>query len=342
MESIRVCSSPKTIVYSFVVADMFHYGHLQLLKTAKSLGEYHICGVINDEAVEQYKKRVISNVEERKAVLESIKCIDRVIIQNDKDPTENLKKIHEQYPDAKLILVHGNDWKKIPGREYIESIDGDIIQPEYYKRLSDNRIVDKIYNDGESHFENFTEHFHINGVTYYKPRTSGRVISTKADTLQYLSGALAKSRIEDTFVFRVSDWKKDRRSVIEQINKQFQGKVVIRSSAINEDSETSSMAGYYHSELNVLPYECEQLTMAINLVIDSYADKGWQHERNQVLVQTQTNHVVCSGVVFTCNPKNGEPYYIINYDDVSGRTDTVTSGLGAKMIELSRYANVTE
>ena len=41
----------KTIVYSFVVGDLFHYGHLQILEKANEIGNYHICGVLTDKAV---------------------------------------------------------------------------------------------------------------------------------------------------------------------------------------------------------------------------------------------------------------------------------------------------
>ena len=40
------------------------------------------------------------------------------------------------------------------------------------------------------------------------------------------------------------------------------------------------------------------------------------------------DNVSMSGVVFTCEVKTGSPYYVINYDDVTGRTDTVTAGEG--------------
>ena len=40
----------KKVVYSPVVADLFHYGHLQSLKFANTQGDYHICGVLTDQA----------------------------------------------------------------------------------------------------------------------------------------------------------------------------------------------------------------------------------------------------------------------------------------------------
>jgi len=46
----------------------------------------------------------------------------------------------------------------------------------------------------------------------------------------------------------------------------------------------------------------------------------------QVLIQPFISNVAMSGVIFTCDLFTGAPYYIINYDDVSGRPDSITSG----------------
>ena len=66
------------------------------------------------------------------------------MVQSALDPTENLKKIHEQFEDAKLILVCGSNWKKVPGLEYIKKIKGEIAQPPFYEKLSANNIINKI------------------------------------------------------------------------------------------------------------------------------------------------------------------------------------------------------
>ena len=135
----------KSIVYTPVTGDLFHYGHLRLLETANNLGNFHICGVLTDEAIASYKKEPIAGLKERKANLSSLRCVDMVMTQEQLDPTENLKKIHEQFENAKLVLVIGSNWKKVPGVEYIKKINGEIIQPPFYKKLSTDNIVNKIF-----------------------------------------------------------------------------------------------------------------------------------------------------------------------------------------------------
>ena len=130
----------KTIVYSFVVADLFHYGHLQILEKANEFGNYHICGVLTDKAVLEYKDKTATSFEERKAIISNLRCVDMVMSQTTKDTTENLKKIHEQFPTSKIILVHGTDWNKIPGEEYIKKIKGDVKKIPYYSNLSEEKI----------------------------------------------------------------------------------------------------------------------------------------------------------------------------------------------------------
>ena len=134
----------KTIVYSFVVGDLFHYGHLRLLEKANSLGDYHICGVLTDKGASEYRKEPIATFEERKAIISNLRCVDMVIPQTSKDPTENLKKIYGQFNKPKIILVHGSNWKKIPGEAFIKKIKGEIVKPTYYSKLADHKVLAEI------------------------------------------------------------------------------------------------------------------------------------------------------------------------------------------------------
>ena len=97
----------QSIIYTYLMGDMLHYGHLRVLKKARDLAEYHICGVLSDRIAKKWQVPMICSYEERKAVIEELGCVDKVICQDSIDPTENLKRIHAKYPDAKLILLQG-------------------------------------------------------------------------------------------------------------------------------------------------------------------------------------------------------------------------------------------
>lgn len=134
----------KTIVYSFVVADLFNYGHLHFLEKSNELGDYHICGVLTDKAASEYRDVPVANFEERKAIISNLRCIDMIMSQTSKSPEENIKKIHEEFPNSKIILVHGSNWDKIPGEEYVKKIGGEVIKLPYYSKLSDKYVQEEI------------------------------------------------------------------------------------------------------------------------------------------------------------------------------------------------------
>ncbi len=58
-------SPPQTIAYSFLIADLIHFGHTNMLKTGRKFADYHICGVISDEVVEKWISPKICNYKER-------------------------------------------------------------------------------------------------------------------------------------------------------------------------------------------------------------------------------------------------------------------------------------
>ncbi len=332
--------SPDRIAYTPVVADLFHYGHLNVLETAREESDYHVCGVITDEAANTYRPRPISNYEEREAVVEAVEYVDEVMAQNDRDPTDNLRQLHEKYPDAEILLVHGDDWEDVPGHEYVESIGGRVIQPSYYERLSDDKIAKEVSRGGarSQHYELFTEHFRVGDVEYFD-RTDDRrkILSTKADTLKTLQPLLDKSRIEETFVFNVGDWRDDADTVVEEIQNKFVPEdIVVRSSSVNEDTFESSNAGNFESVLDVDSTDSRELKDAVEDVIESYEQEASAFVDDQVLVQRQTQDVAVSGVVFTRGLEDDAPYYVINYDDSTGKTDTVTSGHRTEKVRVFR------
>ena len=150
------------------------------------------------------------------------------------------------------------------------------------------------------------------------------ILGTKSETLQRLQGMLTLSRIEDQVSFLIDDWAASQEDVIKRIQNQFKYKILlVRSSALSEDGFTHSNAGAYTSILNVDGSSQKSLKIAINEVISSYPDS---FKDNQVLVQPMLSNVRASGVVFTRTLVFGAPYYMINYDDVTGSTESITNG----------------
>ena len=94
------------IGYTTGVFDMFHIGHLNILRRAKEQCEYLIVGVSTDEVVQEYKNKTpIIPFEERCAIVEAIKYVDKVVPQ----ATMDKKVAHEKY--GFHALFHGSDWQ---------------------------------------------------------------------------------------------------------------------------------------------------------------------------------------------------------------------------------------
>ena len=91
--------------YTTGVFDLFHVGHLRILKRAKQNCDKLIVGVTTDELVAyKYKKAVIS-FNERVEIVKEIKCVDRVVPQKSMDKMEAWKKIKFD------VMFVGDDWK---------------------------------------------------------------------------------------------------------------------------------------------------------------------------------------------------------------------------------------
>ena len=96
----------KIIGYTTGVFDMFHIGHLNILKRAKEQCDYLIVGVSTDEVVEEYKKKTpIIKFEERIAIVEAIKYVDEVVPQTTMDKMEAWKQLKFD------VMFDGSDWK---------------------------------------------------------------------------------------------------------------------------------------------------------------------------------------------------------------------------------------
>ena len=92
--------------YTAGVFDLFHIGHLNILRKAKEQCDYLIVGVSTDEVVLDYKqKKPIIPFEERIAIVESIKYVDEAVPQTSRDKLAAWKKFKFN------ALFVGDDWK---------------------------------------------------------------------------------------------------------------------------------------------------------------------------------------------------------------------------------------
>jgi hypothetical protein len=152
---------------------------------------------------------------------------------------------------------------------------------------------------------------------------------TKGETLARLAPLVADASFCAQILFSVADWKRDADGLVRQIMDKFgDGLLVVRSSGQSEDTHASSMAGVFDSVISV-ELTADAITRAVETVMASY---GNGPDSNQILVQPMISNVEISGVVVTRELTVGGPYFVINYDDFSGRTDTVTSGAESKAL----------
>ena len=97
------------IGYTQGVFDMFHIGHLNLLKQAKEHCDILIVGVNSDDLVRRYKhKSTIIDENQRVNIISSIRYVDKAVIVNTLDKVDALKKFKFD------VLFIGDDWKGNP------------------------------------------------------------------------------------------------------------------------------------------------------------------------------------------------------------------------------------
>ena len=95
------------IIFTNGCFDLFHYGHLELLRQARMMGNYLIVGINSDSSIKRLKgfRRPIIPEGERYTIIAELKCVDEAIIFDEDTPYELIKKVN---PD---IIVKGGDYK---------------------------------------------------------------------------------------------------------------------------------------------------------------------------------------------------------------------------------------
>jgi len=88
-----------------MVADLFHFGHVNFLRQAREHGDYLLVGIHADEVVQSYKRKPIFTMEERVASVEGCRYVDEVI------PNAPLTVSREWIEQHKIdVVMHGDDF----------------------------------------------------------------------------------------------------------------------------------------------------------------------------------------------------------------------------------------
>ena len=131
------------IGYTTGVFDMFHIGHLNILRRAKEQCDYLIVGVSTDELVKEYKNKTpIIPFEERAEIVQSIDCVDRVIAQENRDKYEAWRELKFD------VMFVGDDWKGKPlfmkVEEEFKKVGVDVVYFPYTKDTSSTILREKL------------------------------------------------------------------------------------------------------------------------------------------------------------------------------------------------------
>lgn len=125
------------------VYDMFHVGHLNMIKEAKKHCDYLIVGVHSDEIVEGYKNRkTVINENDRREIIEAIRYVDKAVINRTRDKMELFKEHNFD------VVFIGDDWKGTERWNNFEKILAEVgIAVEYIpytKGISTTQIREKL------------------------------------------------------------------------------------------------------------------------------------------------------------------------------------------------------
>lgn len=129
--------------YTTGVFDMFHIGHLNLLKRAKELCDFLIVGITTDELCFSRKKKYPIICEtERMAIIAELRCVDQVVLQKNMDKLAAVKKYKVD------VVFVGSDWKGTPSWNSYEkdfaTANCSVMYLEHTEGISSTILRDKL------------------------------------------------------------------------------------------------------------------------------------------------------------------------------------------------------
>jgi glycerol-3-phosphate cytidylyltransferase len=134
-------------IYVIGVFDLFHKGHVELLKRSKDLGEKLIVAINGDEMVASYKRAPFFSESDRLEIIKACRYVDEAFIINGYD---NKKYLLQYNIDA---IVHGDDWEKNSymkqirvTKKFLEVNDIDLVLLPYTEGISTSELITSIIN----------------------------------------------------------------------------------------------------------------------------------------------------------------------------------------------------
>ena len=130
-------------VLTYGTFDLLHFGHIEILRRAKELGDYLIVAVSTDEFNEIKGKKAYHNYESRKKMLEAIRYVDLIIPEND------WKQKRNDVIDYKVdVVVMGSDWENNENFECLRDICEVIYLPRT-PEISTTQIKEDLHHTEE-------------------------------------------------------------------------------------------------------------------------------------------------------------------------------------------------
>ncbi len=128
-------------VLTFMVGDIFHIGHLNILEKAKSLGDYLIVGIPTSWTIKEHikNKTPIFSAEERLRIIQALAIVNFAFIYTDSDALK--ESIYLINPD---IVCRGDDNKDFVGKQAAEICGAEIVFFPYTKGISTTKIGEKL------------------------------------------------------------------------------------------------------------------------------------------------------------------------------------------------------
>ena len=170
----------KKIGYTQGTFDMFHIGHLNLIRNAKKHCDYLIVGVNADDLVESYKnKRPIVPLEERAEIVRAIRYVDEVIVTTTLDKKQVWEKVHFNE------IYIGDDWKgnarwEKTGKE-MEELGAKLVFLPYTKDTSSTMLREKLKEFQGARYEKKNKKENKKDLAAYLKET--QAIEIDADTI---------------------------------------------------------------------------------------------------------------------------------------------------------------